>query len=168
MKKFPEAIQSYKRAIALNPNSSESYFNLGIAYGESGRNQEGIDALKNVIRLNPKAEPKVLSSIAVLYAESNKFPEAESAFQRAILLNPKDGELHAKLGLLYYNAKKLNEAIESFEKALELSPFMYPTLYNLGLVYQNVGKVDQAKAVAVKLREYKQDDFAEKLEARLK
>lgn len=47
------AIESYKKAIALEPEKSEAYFYMGIAYGEIKEFEKAIEAVSTAIFLNP-------------------------------------------------------------------------------------------------------------------
>ncbi|MCX7661915.1 MAG: tetratricopeptide repeat protein [Candidatus Omnitrophica bacterium] len=52
--RYQEAIEEFDKAVRLNPNYSEAYFNLGVAYSALGEIKKAISAYRNVIRLNPK------------------------------------------------------------------------------------------------------------------
>ena len=40
-----EAIESYKKAIRINPDYRDAHYNLGVAYRKSGMNKEAIEAM---------------------------------------------------------------------------------------------------------------------------
>jgi tetratricopeptide (TPR) repeat protein len=48
-----QAIAQYKKAIAINPNLYQAYFNLGIAYGEQGDKPDSAIAFTKAISLAP-------------------------------------------------------------------------------------------------------------------
>ncbi|MFB0508607.1 MAG: tetratricopeptide repeat protein, partial [Thermodesulfobacteriota bacterium] len=51
--RYQEAIESFKQAIQLEPDSAEAHCNLGNCYIQLGRYQEAIDACKQAIRIEP-------------------------------------------------------------------------------------------------------------------
>ncbi len=52
--RYPEAIESFKQAIQINPKFAEAHFNLGFAYYQLERYSEAIESHKQAIRLNPE------------------------------------------------------------------------------------------------------------------
>jgi len=52
-KRWPEAIEAFKRAIQLKPDYAEAYSNLGWAYNNTGAYAAAIDPLKKAIQLKP-------------------------------------------------------------------------------------------------------------------
>jgi adenylate cyclase len=52
--RYEEAIETYKRVVALNPNNVVSLVGLATCYGIMGREQEAQTVAKEVLRLNPK------------------------------------------------------------------------------------------------------------------
>ena len=51
--RYSEAIASYDRAIAINPNYSDAYYNRGLAYGNSGNLSKSIFDFNKAIEINP-------------------------------------------------------------------------------------------------------------------
>ena len=49
-----EAINRYKKALALRPNYATAHHNLGKAYGELGRFKEEFEQYQEAIRINPR------------------------------------------------------------------------------------------------------------------
>ena len=87
-----EAIELFKRAIALNPGSAASYFSLGCAYTDfDDTSEEGL-AL------------------------------AQSNFEKAVALEPNVSDFHYELGFSYWRGAQLDRALASFDKAIERNP----------------------------------------------
>jgi membrane associated rhomboid family serine protease len=51
--RFDEAIAHYKLAVATDPRSAASWYNLGIAYESSHRDDEALDAYKHAYEVDP-------------------------------------------------------------------------------------------------------------------
>lgn len=62
---YDGALISLKQAVALNPNDSFSYAELGRFYMRTGREEEAITALERAYHLNP-SEPGVVENLAHL------------------------------------------------------------------------------------------------------
>jgi tetratricopeptide (TPR) repeat protein len=53
LRQYPEAIESYKQAIKIDPELSKPHNNLGLAYAALGRTAEAADEFKEAARLKP-------------------------------------------------------------------------------------------------------------------
>lgn len=51
---YDDAIVEYKKAIEINPEDADTYFNLGLAYDGKGMQDQEITAYKKAIEINPK------------------------------------------------------------------------------------------------------------------
>jgi TolB-like protein/Flp pilus assembly protein TadD len=91
-----------QNALRINPQSAEGLNALGIIYGEEGREQEAIRALKQAVALAPNSETAWQSlGYSEYYAGLNEL--AEQALRRVIALNPAPPQphwMHARM-LLY-------------------------------------------------------------------
>ena len=56
-----EAIESYTEAARLDPTNSEVYYNLALAYFESGNQNRGLALAKKLRALDEKLYEKLLS-----------------------------------------------------------------------------------------------------------
>ncbi len=54
-----EAVTSYKRSLALNPDYADSNMNLGLAYVAMRENDEAIKSLRKATDLNPQSRRRV-------------------------------------------------------------------------------------------------------------
>jgi protein O-GlcNAc transferase len=92
MARHAEAIELFKRAIALNPNSSASYSSLGAAYMDLDDTSEDSLAL------------------------------AQANFEKAVALEPDSSESLYSLGINCWRRAQLERALASFDKAIEANP----------------------------------------------
>jgi Flp pilus assembly protein TadD len=61
--RFNDAIESYKEAALLQPKSAEAYYNLALAYHETG-NQDMAEAQSKIVqRLDEKLYEKLMSEM---------------------------------------------------------------------------------------------------------
>src|SRR5450830_7415 len=94
--RYGKAVETYRRAIALNPDVARMHFNLGAALLRLGRFEEARAALDNSIRISPV--PQAYSNLGVAHYLLGRFPEAAASFQRAVDLAPKNYRWHIYLG----------------------------------------------------------------------
>lgn len=76
---YTDALEEYKKAIALDPDIPELQYNLGWLYGKAGDQEKAIKHLREYCRLKPDAPDlsEVAGYIAILQEILNKKNEAE-------------------------------------------------------------------------------------------
>ena len=50
----PEAIESYERALAINPGYAEVHYNLGLLAEKQGQNSQAAASMRRAVEINPK------------------------------------------------------------------------------------------------------------------
>lgn len=78
------AIQEYEKAIALNPSSTATHFNLAIAYYSKRDTTKAIAALEHVVQLNPE-DVEAHYNLACLRLYEQNLEKAQLHFERANL-----------------------------------------------------------------------------------
>lgn len=112
LRQFPEAIEAFRQAIAMNGHEMRTYANLGRAYyfapGQRSLAAAQFDSAIAIgdadLKINPRdADAHTLS--AYCYAMLGRRPEALAHIQNSLLLRPNDAEVlyfaamvHAQLG----------------------------------------------------------------------
>ena len=138
-----EAVESYRRAIELNPNYAPTYNNLGLALKDQGNLPEAEQAYRQAIALKPKFTFAYNNLGIVLYAQG-KLTEAVESYRRAIELSPNYTGAYNNLGFVLRDQGKLTEAEQVYRQVIALSPTFAGAYNNLGLVLYNQGKLTEA------------------------
>ncbi len=100
-----EAIKFYKKVIAVDPEFSWPYNNLGLIYKAQDKVKEAEKAFDNAIRLDPDyASP--YNGLGNIFVEQKKFEKAEKAYNKAIRLDSNEKIFKRNLDLLH---KEMNE-----------------------------------------------------------
>ncbi len=124
------AIDYYKKAIRLEPESLEAFVNLGNAYFANEEFRKSIEAYKVALQLDPE-DSNIYSNLGVAYIELGDKNEAIKYLTQAIMLNPHNESAHYNLGILYAMNDESDKAIEQYDKLLELGSEMAPTLLKI-------------------------------------
>ncbi len=119
--KYGLAIDNFKNALALNPESIEINFNLGVAYINKKEYVPAIECFKFVLEKTPD-EVAALSNIALAYAKNSDFNSAINYYQKVLLITPDDSPTFKDLGDAYTKNKQYDKAIEYYEKFLKIHP----------------------------------------------
>lgn len=118
--RFDEAIDVYKRALAISPKDDSALFNLGIAYKHAHKPELAIESWKKASELNPD-NPKPLLALADFYYENSHYDLAMDEYQRILRRWPGVQEGHFNLASIYYK-KNLNDyAIASYKRVIEIN-----------------------------------------------
>ena len=83
--KLEKAIEAYKNALSLSPNSYQVYSNLGIALKDQGKHEKAIEFIKKALKLNPNFI-EAHFNMGIVYKEQNKLEDAIKAYKTCISL----------------------------------------------------------------------------------
>ena len=149
VKKSPEAIADFTKAIELDPKKVQAYYNRGIAYNDLKKYAEAIADFTKTIELEPKNVGAYVNR-GNAYGGLGKYPEAIADYTKVIELTPKDEGAYYNRGSAYANLRKYAEAIADFTKAIELEPKNVGAYVNRGNAYKELKKSPEAIADCTK------------------
>jgi tetratricopeptide (TPR) repeat protein len=128
-----DAEEAYRRAIRLDPNYDEAYFNLGGILRES-RPWEAQALLRRGLELDPDYAPAHREFGWLLHRHGSS-EEAEFHLRRAVELLPDDAWAHIYLGT-YLWGNDVDGAIKEFQVAQKLEPEWSVPLWSLGNIVE--------------------------------
>jgi len=105
-------------ATRLYPRDQGAHFNLGIAYGAMGSEDE-IAEYKRTLEIDPDYVPAYLNWGGALYAKG-QYEEAIQLYRQAIVINPLSGSLHYSLSVALNQVDKKQEAEEEMRLAAKI------------------------------------------------
>jgi len=113
------AIEEFKIAAQLAPNTVIVQQKLGDAYVRKGMLQEAIAQYERVRELRPDS-PLGYLGLGVVHARMFDIDNAISSFEKGVSLDPEFAPLHFELAMAYMKEDMLDEAIYELEKTVEL------------------------------------------------
>jgi spermidine synthase len=116
-----KAIEEFKKAIELDPNSMLAHSNLAYIYEGKEMINEAIAEFKELLRIQPKM-PQIHVGLGLLYDKQGLTDDAIAEMKNAIQQDPKATAAIINLGILYRKKGMLDEAIEQFKKLIEIQP----------------------------------------------
>jgi superkiller protein 3 len=128
-KKYQKAIAFLKKAIELNPEFSEAYYNLGLSYERVGEYKDAIKNLKEARKLSPD-NPNTYYALGYAYYQKKKYKQAVDAFEHAARLKPDNPFTHSKLGYTYLAWGKVERAREQYQMLKTLNSELADELYD--------------------------------------
>jgi tetratricopeptide (TPR) repeat protein/mono/diheme cytochrome c family protein len=150
MGKVQEALEVYRKALAIKPGDPTAENNVGAAILSTGpMNSESLAEATQHFRASLKGRPDYVDALhnlgKALLAQGNA-EEAASQFTHVLYVDPDDVDAHAYLGSANVMQGKLPEAAKEFQAALRLDPGRESAYYGLGYVEARLGDLDGAVA----------------------
>ncbi len=135
---FAQAIDSYKRALAYDPNHMKTHMNLATAYMQTGRYREAERELTYLYAVKPK-DPKILYNFGLLLYQTGELTSAETKLKKLLEYDPFDLEANLLLASIYEEKGDLNQAAEFCMKAYQINSTDPQVLYRLGRTFDLCG-----------------------------
>jgi len=123
-KDYPRAILQFRNAAQFAGKDPEPYYQMALAFLADGQLQNGVDALQQCLKLNPKYTAAKLK-IAELETMTNRpayWKDAESKLQTMVGAAPNDAEALSALAWAEIRLGNEQDAVKNLETALEKSP----------------------------------------------
>ncbi len=152
---YPQSIQSYEKAIAIDPECAVAYASIAHVYYNLGNEAEYKKfiqkALLHANRIADKNRYKIQAAHAFFQSEK-KWNEAIEAYTKLLKLYTDDNTTNNNLGALYICLEQWDEAIERFEVLIK-NDYEGPHPYtNLAYLYMKKGLYDKAIKTAEELK----------------
>jgi tetratricopeptide (TPR) repeat protein len=112
---YAEAIDTYKKVIALKPDMGYAYFKMGTAYDRINRPAEAVDAFKQAAKYL-RNHPVLYNNMGVAYGKLGKFNDEIAALKKAIKLRPAYSSARYNLGVTYLKVKNKKAAMQEYKE----------------------------------------------------
>jgi tetratricopeptide (TPR) repeat protein len=123
-----EAVQEWRRALALQPDDAGAEGNLGVALAKTHQGREAVIHLEKAILLNPR-DGMAHSNLGGVLAGLGEIDAAIAHFQKALEIAPNSASVHYNLGVALYTGRgDAAGALAQWRVALRLNPDSVPTL----------------------------------------
>lgn len=144
---YPAAEQCCRKAIALQPDSSAAYSNLGSALLLQNRLEEAEAAFTSALNIDP-GDAQTHNNLGNLLRNRQMLAEAAECYRKALALNPDFAEASNNLGGVLLMQGDLEAARTHYERALELQPDYLDARINLGKLQFRTGDMQAASDTA--------------------
>lgn len=149
---WPGAEREFKRAIALDPNSSVAHADYGSFLGYMGRLEDALPELQRARELDPLSpDTDVDTGIAFMFGR--EYSRADEYFRQTIAMAPDYYWSYWNRGWNLMCQGKTAEAVPVFEKAATLAPDFVLTQMSLGTIYAKAGRRAEALRILDHLKD---------------
>jgi tetratricopeptide (TPR) repeat protein len=149
---YPEAIEEFKQAVALDPNFPRGHYYLGLTY-LLNEGQSRLSDAREEFKIELAANPDEFFAnyyLGVTYIFERKWDQAISVFLKASQIQPNNPDPYFQLGQAYQELGKHEQAIEVLKKSIALTPFLAYNKYQVATAHhrlsQSLIKSGQAEA----------------------
>lgn len=116
---YAEAIEEYKKAIAMKPDWALAHNNLGLAYSKYNQEDLAIREYNEAIKLDPNLG-EAHYNLASIHYDRRSFNQAITLYKKALAIDPSMAEAHYNLGAAYYETKQYDLAWKEAREAERL------------------------------------------------
>lgn len=156
--RIDEAITSYERAIATNPDYIDGYR----AIAQVHIDQNDLEAVNRVYGLAEARNAELLQGkdynvLGVAWMQKISSNSSKSmiddlvnraidCFEQAIQIDPTYADAHCNLGSAFIRKDRIRDAVLAYKEAIDIEPNFAQPYFNLGILLNNIGKLDEAIA----------------------
>ena len=120
-KRYAEAAEEFRKAIAARPESVTGRVNLGATLNLLGDPAGAAEQFAAVLRIAPE-NTNARYNLALLFARQNRHQEAITHLQFVLKSNPRDVDAQFLLAQAYLRSGQYRQALDSLEKSHAMFP----------------------------------------------
>jgi len=143
------ALKSWRKALSLNPESTELRYHLGALYFKLNRYKEALAPLsRGVSGLNHPAQKMMLldglKMLGTSYYETGNIFAAQNAWVRAAAIQPQDHEIRTGLARIKLKQGQVEDAVTMLESVVAENSRSITALSSLGSALNQLGRREEA------------------------
>jgi len=138
------AINSFQKAVELNPDLIDAWINLGQLHAGLG-NKIAARYFDNAILIDPKSVAS-LHAKAQYLQDKNDLKGSIELYKKINNLDPQYEEAYYNTGLLYLDLDSIAKAQQAFDLAIKVNPTFVQAYFYRGVAAELQGKKTQAKS----------------------
>ncbi len=155
---YKAAAESFRRALAFEPNLAIAQFNLSLALLYLPDLDEAARAAQRALELMPDS-PRALYLNGIIAKKQNRTADALDALRRALQLDGRDVGINIQLAQIMIQQRSYEEAIVRLREALALEPYNVTATYNLAIALLRTGKAQEGQAVMQQFQTLRESDY---------
>lgn len=126
-----ESVRSLRRAVALDPRSSDAFVNLGLALSDGGKFDAAIAAERRGTALSP-ADAYAWNNLGLALIGAGEPVRALDAFDKAVSFDAELAEAHGNRANVLTLFGRVDDGLTAYRISLCLDPRLVPSLFGLG------------------------------------
>ena len=142
-RQYNEAMDYYRRALAINPRYDLAAMGMGHAALESGDPAGAVKAFQWALELNPR-NFVVKLAMANAYEKLNRLADAANLEKEVLVSHPEEGKVNSDYGVTLVRMRQYPEGLTALERAVQLGYRAALTYNFLGTARLAAGRADEA------------------------
>ena len=144
-----EAVEQFKEALDMDPNSVRERVNYGLALLKNGDTKPAVEELEKAQKQDPSI-PHTWFNLGIVAKRDGDYPRAIHELSEFVKLVPDEATGHYNLGSVYKLSDQRSEANTQFEIAEKLDPNLAAAHFQLYTAYRQAGRAaDAARELAL-------------------
>jgi len=151
--RYEDAVRAFQRAIQLDRNQAEVYYQMATALGKLNRSEERAQALEHFRQLREKKQKtdedvrraERLLEMAKPLVDQGELVQAVSLLQEAHSIQPDSGDILFRLAGLQYDLRRYVAARQSVTEAIRRTSDEWNYYLLLGLIEKDVSRLDESR-----------------------
>jgi Flp pilus assembly protein TadD len=141
--RMSEAVEVWRKAIALNPEDGIGHFAMATALSGAGQEREAAEAYREACKLDPR-NAAWLEHLGVSLAMTGDMDGAIESWRKSLAIEPASAEVETDLGGALFQSGHKQEGIDALRKAVEIDPKFGNAHNELGTALAQTGWMDEA------------------------
>ncbi|MFL6447641.1 MAG: FG-GAP-like repeat-containing protein [Bryobacteraceae bacterium] len=149
-----EAVDQFKQALDLAPDSARERVNYGLALLRAGETERGVNELRQAQKQDP-AIPHTWFNLGIVAKRNGDYTTGIEQMRRMVQLVPGDAKTHYNLATLLKLQGNLPEALSEFEEAEKIDPNLAGPHFQLYTAYRQAHRQEDANRELALFQEIK-------------
>lgn len=143
-KMYREATETYRSALASEPDNARLHNKLGISYHHQMLFGEAERSYQRASRVDENYA-QAINNLGTIYYAQHKYRKAQKTYEKALKVDPGSASIYSNLGTAYFMRKKYKKASEAYFEALKYDPNVFEQKGGTGTLLQERSVADRAK-----------------------
>ena len=143
--RLDEALESYDKALAIEPKLINALYNRGVTLSNMKRMADALASYDKALEIAPDDADIWMNRVPALI-DLNRLEEALAAAEKLLAMAPHYAEAWNNRGIALQALERFGEALASYEKALAIKPDYAEAHFNRGSALQYLGRGEEALA----------------------
>ena len=153
--RFAEAVEAFRKSVALDPKFAAARINLGIGLFYLPDLSSARTEMEQALALAPEAlQPHYL--LGLIARQENRLEDGEAAFRKVLATDPRDVGANVNLSQVLLQQRKYEQAIPLLETAVGSEPYNVTAVYNLGVAQTRMGRREEGQRTTARFQELRE------------
>lgn len=133
-----KVINSYEKAVSLEPENWQAWYNLGKKYQDEYKNyQKAIDCYKKALEFSPEFS-YAWNNMGLAYDELGNRQKAAECYEKAVKFDPKNQIAWINYAINQHFLKNYSNSMECYYQAMEIEPLDYTAQMSLQAAMESI------------------------------